>query len=151
MKKNKNFMVDCASSYNTANEYNYYDKYTCEEGYVQVYYECIQKDLVANSAMYFSNVYSFPNIVFSPPVSSETADYEDYKTETRLVSYYIEVWMKLDTINYRKKNTDVEYYLYAHPHQIIKDPLDQKLKYSNIQIIQNLFSLIPKTEIQFRV
>ena len=139
MKKNTNKMVDCASSYNTASESNYYDKYTCEEGYVQVYYECIKKDNVSNSAMYFSNVYSFPNIVFSPPVSSETADYEDYKTETRLVSYYIEVWMKLDSLNYRKENTVVEHYLFAHPHQIIKDPLDHKFKYSNRIISQGTY------------
>ena len=28
--------------------------------------------------MYFSNVYSFPNIVFTPFLTSEIADYEDY-------------------------------------------------------------------------
>ena len=39
--------------------------------------------------------------------------------------------MKFDALNYRKEITDIEHYLYAHPHQIIKDPIDQKYKYSN--------------------
>ena len=62
MEKNKKKMIDCASKYTSTSEDQYYDNFKCEEGYVQVYYECIDKKLVANSAMYFSNVYSFPNI-----------------------------------------------------------------------------------------
>ena len=138
-KKNKYNMVDCGSSISSAYESNYYDNYKCDKGYVQVYYECIEEKKVVNSAMYFSNFYSFPNVVFSPSITSEDVEYGDYKTETRLVSYYIEVWMKLDTLNYRKQNTEVEHYLFAHPHQIIKDPLDQKFKYSNRIVSQGTY------------
>ena len=85
--------------------------------------------------MYFSIVYSFPNIVFSVSYKSkETLPNENWKVETRLASYYVEAWIKFDSIHYRVEITEIEDYLYAHPHQIIKDPIDQKYKYSNIII-----------------
>ena len=39
--------------------------------------------------------------------------------------------MKLDAIHYRGVIKETEHYLYADPHQIFKDSLDQKFKYSN--------------------
>ena len=107
---------------------------------VRVYYECIHEDKVPFSAMYFSNEYSFPNIVFSPANKSlETAPYVYWKDESRLASYYVEVWMKFDILNCRKEIIEKEHYLYAHPHQIIKDPIEQKYKYSNIIISQGSY------------
>ena len=90
--------------------------------------------------MYFSNVYSFPNIIFNAPGKDrEKEDYLDWKVEKRLASYYIEIWMKFDTLNYREQITEIHHYLYAHPHQIIKDPVDQKYKYSNKLISQGSY------------
>ena len=127
MDKGKNNLANCSS----ARRADYYKKYECKEGYSKVYYECIDKKIVTNSAMYFSNFYSFPNIVFSAVTSSESEEYADITTEKRIVSYFIEIWMKLDTINYKKTVTELEYYLLAHPHVIFKDPVDQKFKYAN--------------------
>ena len=51
-------MINCA--YETSQTRNYYDAYECKLGYVRVYYECIEPEVVSKSAMYFSNFYSFP-------------------------------------------------------------------------------------------
>ena len=69
----------------------------------------------------------------------EFNDYKYWKIESRLASYYVEIWMKFDALNYRNEITEIEHYLYAHPHQIIKDPVDQKYKYSNIIISQGSY------------
>ena len=133
-----NNMVNCAYDY--ADKNTYYEKFKCKLGYVKVYYECIEPSIIPKSAMYFSNVYSFPNIIFNAPGKErELQNYLDWKEETRLASYYIEVWMKFDALNYRKEITEIEHYLYAHPHQIIKDPIDQKYKYSNKLISQGSY------------
>ena len=90
--------------------------------------------------MYFSNYYSFPNVVFSASDKTlETAPYRHWKLESRIPSYYIEIWIKFDAINYKGEITEIEHYLYAHPHQIIKDPIDQKYKYSNLIISQGSY------------
>ena len=138
IEKYTNNMMNCAEE--KAKKGDYYDKYECLTGYVRVYYECIEQDIVPFSAMYFSNVYSFPNIIFNTAdKSTENLPYLDWNTETRLASYYIEIWMKFDALNYRKEISDIEHYLYAHPHQIIKDPVDQKYKYSNKLISQGSY------------
>ena len=130
IEKFTNNMMNCA--YEKASYDTYSKSYECLNGYEKVYYECIDKNIIPYSAMYFSNVYSFPNIIFNvADVATEKMPYLDWNTETRLPSYYIEIWMKFDALNYRKEITDIEHYLYAHPHQIIKDPIDQKYKYSN--------------------
>ena len=136
-----NNMLNCEYNVGSAENYEtYQSSYKCKDNYVKVYYECIDKDIVTYSAMYFSNVYSFPNIVFSASdKSKETLPYQDWKVESRLASYYVEAWIKFDAINYRKDITEIEHYLYAHPHQIIKDPIDQKYKYSNIIISQGSY------------
>ena len=139
--KSTNNMLNCEYIVSRANGYNYYEKnYECKPGYKKVYYECIDKNIIPYSAMYFSNVYSFPNVVFSASdKSKETLPYEDWKIESRLASYYVEIWMKFDALNYRDEIIEIEHYLYAHPHQIIKDPVDQKYKYSNIIISQGSY------------
>ena len=131
-------MLNCERSPSNSMNYDTYQKeYKCKPDYVRVYYECIEKDIVPFSAMYFSNEYSFPNIVFSPADKNlEMAPYVYWKDETRLASYYVEIWMKFDVLNYRNEITEREHYLYAHPHQIIKEPIDQKYKYSNNIISQ---------------
>ena len=141
IEKFTNNMQNCLYSVSSSINYDNYQKsYECKPNYIRVYYECIDKDIVPFSAMYFSNVYSFPNIVFSASdKSKETLPYENWKVETRLASYYVEAWMKFDSINYRVEITEIEHYLYAHPHQIIKDPIDQKYKYSNIIISQGSY------------
>jgi hypothetical protein len=60
--------------------------------------------------------------------------YQDWKTESRLYSYYVEDWIKFDALNYRLEITEKDHYLYALPYQIIKDPVDRKYKYSNLII-----------------
>ena len=156
MEYSTNDMVTC---YNKPIARPFYEQnFECKPGFVKVYYECIREDLVLKSAMYFSNVYSFPNIIFNAPGKDrEKQDYLDWKEELRLASYYIEIWMKFDTLNYREQSyyieiwmkfdtlnyreqiTEIHHYLYAHPHQIIKDPVDQKYKYSNILISQGSY------------
>ena len=138
IEKFTNNMINCA--YNISQTLNYYDKYECKLGYVRVYYECIEPEVVSKSAMYFSNFYSFPNVIFNAADKArENVDYLDWNQETRLASYYVEIWMKFDALNYREEIEDIEYYLYAHPHQIIKDPIDQKYKYSNKLISQGSY------------
>ena len=138
IKFETNNMVTCSDTQATA--LTYFDRYECKPGYVKVYYECIDQNLVSKSAMYFSNVYSFPNVIFNAPGKGrENEDYLDWKQETRLASYYIEVWIKFDALNYREQITEIQHYLYAHPHQIIKDPIDQKYKYSNKLISQGSY------------
>ena len=141
IEKFTNNMQSCERKVDISQNYdNYQLKYECKPDYVRVYYECIEKEKVPFSAMYFSNEYSFPNIVFSPADKNlETAKYVYWKDETRLASYYVEIWMKFDVLNYRNEITEREHYLYAHPHQIIKDPIDQKYKYSNIIISQGAY------------
>ena len=144
-EKDRNNMLNCAYETNKYSPYsagynNYYEKFECKPGYTQVYYECIDNNIIKYSAMYFSNVYSFPNVVFSASDKSrETLPYEHWKVESRLASYYVEAWIKFDTLNYRNEITEIEHYLYAHPHQIIKDPIDQKYKYSNLLISQGSY------------
>ena len=130
LKQNTLNMFSCANSY--AIKDDYFNQYLCQEGYTKVYYECIESHLLEKSALYFSNIYSFSNTVFDPDIKSiENSDYQNWKIEKRVPSYYLEVWMKFDAINYKKEMTEVEYYLYAHPHIIIKDPEDKMYKYSN--------------------
>ena len=137
IEKYTNNMLNCEYNVDNAQGYNNYNNsYNCTPGYAKVYYECIDKNIVKYSAMYFSNVYSFPNVVFSiSDKSLEMEPYKDWKTKSRLVSYYIEVWIKFDEVEITEK----EHYLYAHPHQIIKDPVDQKYKYSNLIISQGSY------------
>ena len=138
IEKFTNNMINCA--YETSQTRNYYDTYECKLGYVRVYYECIEPEVVSKSAMYFSNFYSFPNVIFNAADKTrENVPYLDWNQETRLASYYVEIWMKFDALNYREEIEDIEYYLYAHPHQIIKDPIDQKYKYSNKLISQGSY------------
>ena len=138
IKELTNNMQNCAYEY--APPPNYYDLYKCKPDYVRVYYECIKPEIIPKSAMYFSNVYSFPNIIYNAPGKTrEDEDYINWKEEPRLASYYIEVWIKFDALNYRNEITEIEHYLYAHPHQIIKDPIDQKYKYSNKKISQGSY------------
>jgi len=138
IEKYTNNMLNCA--YQSPTKGNYYDEWECNPNYVRVYYECIDENIVKNSAMYFSNVYSFPNIIFSPANKAlENQPYLDWNTETRIPSYYVEVWIKFDALNYREEITEIQHYLYAHPHQIIKDPIDQKYKYSNKLISQGSY------------
>ena len=141
IKKDTNNMINCASKYPEANQKNYYTNYECKPGYVRVYYECIDSNTVSKSAMYFSNIYSFPNVVFYPDINvDDNNDYNsDWTQELRLPSYYVEIWMKLDAINNRKILTEIEHYLLAYPHRIIKDPVDQKFKYSNLLMSQGTF------------
>ena len=141
IEKFTNNMLNCEYSASSSQGYtNYNNNYECKPGYVKVYYECIDENIVPYSAMYFSNFYSFPNIVFSASDKSlETLPYKNWKEESRLASYYVECWIKFDAINYREEITEIEHYLYAHPHQIIKDPIDQKYKYSNIIISQGSY------------
>ena len=141
IEKFTNNMINCEYNVNRAGGYiNYNNSYNCTPGYAKVYYECIDKNIVKNSAMYFSNYYSFPNVVFSASDKSlENAPYRHWKIESRIPSYYIEIWIKFDTINYKGEITEIEHYLYAHPHQIIKDPIDQKYKYSNLIISQGSY------------
>ena len=138
IEQNSGNMISCALNF--ANKNTYSGLYECKPGYVKVYYECIDEKLIQNSAMYFSNVYSFPNVVFSPADKTiENMDYLDWKEETRIASYYLEIWIKFDALNNKKDNPEVEYYLYAHPHQIIKDPEDKKYKYSNKLISKGFY------------
>ena len=141
IEKFTNNMINCEYNVNRALGYTYYNNsYNCTPGYAKVYYECIDKNIVKYSAMYFSNYYSFPNVVFSASDKSlEYASYKHWKIETRLPSYYVEIWIKFDAINYKGDITEIEHYLYAHPHQIIKDPIDQKYKYSNLIISQGSY------------
>ena len=110
IEQNSGNMISCALNY--ANKNTYSGLYECKPGYVKVYYECIDEKLIQNSAMYFSNVYSFPNVVFSPADKTiENMDYLDWKEETRIASYYLEIWIKFDALNNKKDNSEVEYYL----------------------------------------
>ena len=139
-------IINCASGYAIKDEYN--NNFKCKPGYTKVYYECIETKLISKSALYFSNVYSFPNVVFSPADKSiEYLDYRDWKIETRLASYYVEVWIKLDSLNYRNKITENEYYLFAHPHIILKSSVDQRFKYSN-KFLSNGYYLYPLNTMQ---
>ena len=141
IEKKTNNMLNCEYDSVNAQGYTKYEaNYECSPGYVKVYYECIDENIVKNSAMYFSNIYSFPNVVFSPSNKAlENAPYQYWKDETRIPSYYVEIWIKFDALNYRNEITEKEHYLYAYPHQIIKDPNDQKYKYSNLVISQGSF------------
>ena len=136
-----NNILNCEYEVSKAKEYAKYKvAYVCPEGYTKVYYECIDNTIITYSAMYFSNWYSFPNVVFSASDKSlENLPYQHWSVEKRLASYYVEIWMKFDAINYREEITEIEHYLYAHPHQIIKDPIDQKYKYSNLIISQGSY------------
>ena len=141
IEKYTNNMLNCEYVVNKALGYtNYNNSYNCTPGYVKVYYECIDKNIVQNSAMYFSHIYSFPNVVFDASDKLlENLPYKNWKIESRLASYFVEAWIKFDSINYRVEITEKEHYLYAHPHQIIKDPIDQKYKYSNLIISQGSY------------
>ena len=128
---NNNNVQGCATGGASTYISNYNGNFICNPGFKKVYYECIDKNLIPKSAMYFSNIYSFPNVVFNPIISSSTSDYGNWQTESRLASYYIEVWIKFDALNYNNIITEIEHYLYANPHEIIKDSIDQKYKYKN--------------------
>ena len=111
----------CAEKNNVINDYNTYsESFTCKDGYTRVYYECIDNSLIQNSAMYFSNWFSFSDIV--------------YTADINIQSYYVEIWFKFDIINYNKEITQQETYLLAPPHLIIQDEKDQLYKYANTQI-----------------
>jgi len=125
----------------------YYNNFICEDGYQRVYYDCISNNLVKGSAMYFSNFYSFPNLIFNPKDELDSLNLGAYNTQAndlgrnvilpndkRLTSYYLEFWFKLDYLNDPVSLTENEYYFYGYPHSIIRNSSDKSFKYSNQQI-----------------
>ena len=135
---NKYNIENCASGPNALYS-SYESSFKCKPGFKKVYYECIDEQLIPNSAMYFSNIYSFPNVVFNPSISNSLSDYGNWQTESRLASYYVEIWIKFDVLNYNNIITEIEHYLYANPHEIIKDPIDQRYKYKNSLVSPGYF------------
>ena len=106
-KPGQNNLLSCGSTYETSKTADLYNKnFECIPGYTKVYFECIKDDLITNSAMFFSNFFSFNNLIYVTPGSPDYED-DDYNAYTgpdnpdpRLVSYYLEIWFKLDKINY---------------------------------------------------
>ena len=129
-----NNMIDCPTQV-SGNSYNSYTaNFICNTGYTKVYYECVDDSLLTNSAMYFSNYFSFPNLHFEAADNTNENGYPESandESDKRLISYYIELWFKLDAINHNGKITDNEIYLYIFPHVILKDSTDQIFKYAN--------------------
>ena len=127
---NSNNKVErCANSVNIARNYDdYIINFECKDGYSKIYYECIQNNLIQNSALYFSNFFSFPTLL--------------YETEDSLLNYYIEFWFKDD---YIKENLNVQNQIYfmAFPHQIIKNTNVKKFqyKYYNKDLASSLINL----------
>ena len=115
---NDNNLESCASSI-TDSKFKYYDQnFKCPNGFTKVYYECINNDIIENSALYFSNKYSFNNLVF------ETND-------DSIDNYFLEFWIKFDLIHTPTTITEDEYYFYGFPHIIVRDYTDNKYKYYN--------------------
>ena len=123
-----------------------YESFECEDNYQRVYYECIHKNLVKGSALYFSNYYSFPNLKFTS-IFNYANDADNYFTETnnlgneviahteqRITSYYLEFWFKLDYLNDPVNLTQNQYYFYGYPHTILRNSSDNSFKYSNLEI-----------------
>ena len=140
LKPGQNNVLKCGSTYATSSTADLYNSnFVCSPGYTKVYFECIKDELITNSAMFFSNFFSFNNLRYVTPGN---ADYEEdeydgsYRggTDPRLISYYIEIWFKLDKVNYHDAITEEEVYLYAFPHKIFRDPSDQLFKYTNLKI-----------------
>ena len=120
LKCDKNIFT-CAESNDDLKDNNKYSAaFSCKPGYTRVYYECIEDSLIEGSAMYFNNYFSFNNLIFT--------------AITPVKSYYLEVWIKLDPINYHDAITTIETYLLSPPHLIVQDNVDQKYKYGNLKI-----------------
>ena len=113
-----NNLESCESKVSDANFTNFDEGFICPNGFTKVYYECIDNNIIENSALYFSNIYSFNNLVF------ETSDDE-------IKSYYLEFWIKFDLIHTPTTITEDEYYFYGYPHIIVRDYTDNKFKYYN--------------------
>ena len=64
-KPNDNNLLSCASSVSTSTYDNYNDNFKCKNGFTKIYFECIPDDTIKNSALYFSNVYSFNSLSVS--------------------------------------------------------------------------------------
>ena len=106
--------------------------------------------------MYFSNFYSFPNLIFkpndiltsdissTPSINEDTTDYlivDNFlgkkvidPSENRLTSYFLEFWFKLDYLNDPVNLTQNEYFFYGYPHSIIRSYQDKAFKYTNQEI-----------------
>ena len=82
----------------------------------------MEQSLVEGSAMYFSNFYSFPNLIFDPndidytnineyPIITNSLGVKVINpTERRLTSYFLEFWFKLDNLNDPVNGEDVQYF-----------------------------------------
>ena len=153
-KPGQNNLLSCGSTYETSKSAELYNNnFICSPGYTKVYFECIKDDIIKNSAMYFSNFFSFNNLIYVTPGKAEFEDdeygrYTDTSLEDpRLLSYYLEIWFKLDKINYHDIISNEEIYLYGYPHKIFKDPKDQKFKYSNLKIASGTsYHTLPKID-----
>ena len=103
-----NNMETCLNTFEKAT--NYVLNFERKTGYVKVSYEWMDENIVSKIVIYFSNIYCFSNIIFNDPLKErEKEDYLYWKDESRLASYYIEVWI-FDTLNYREQITEVHHY-----------------------------------------
>ena len=135
-----NHIKSCDRGYSQT---TFYDNFQCEDGYQRVYYECIDNKLVKGSAMYFSNFYSFPNLIFIPN-DIDYASNTDYNlitnslgkkvidpSDMRLTSYFLEFWFKLDYFNDPIVGEEEQYFFYGYPHSILRQSSDNIFYYSN--------------------
>lgn len=125
---NTSIVENCANS-SISELSNFKNYYKCSSSYLNVNYNCIDKNYINNNVFYYSNCYNSTNysINFSNNVLSKIQN-----------GYYLEVWFKLDHLNNNKNNNNAchskysyhkEYVLYTIPHGVYKDITTNKFYY----------------------
>ena len=91
---------------------NYETNFHCENGFVQIDYKCKDKNLITNSAFFYSRCYNLPNFYkeFSNSVLQKISS-----------GYLLEFWINFDHSLFFCENKDKQYYFYSQPHSLYHD------------------------------
>ena len=108
---------------------NYENKFECESGYQLVNYHCVSQ--ISDSAIYFSNKYSFTNTIAS-------------FNRFNIKNYYIDFWIMFDmteTYRYSNLESDInQYYIFiAFPHIITR--YKNNIQYTNGYVINKVTNI----------
>ena len=117
----------------------YETKFSCENGYTLVNYNCIPDEKIANSGLYFSSKYKFSNLI---------ASYN--KLDIPIVNYYIDFWFLFDLseeYRFNIPNDNQRYTIFiAYPHFITR--FQNKIQYNSGYILLDYYDIIDVSSIK---
>ena len=119
----------------------YETKFSCEEGYTLINYNCIPNEKIETSGLYFSSKYKFSNLI---------ASYN--KLDVPITNYYIDFWFLFDiTEEYRFNipNDKTRYTIFiAYPHFITR--FKGKIQYNDAYNALDYYDIIDVEDIKHK-